>query len=156
MMKKTLFLLFLSPFAVSIENLDKNCDDIELFFISPKDGFQSNSKDFKVEFGVKNIVISPAGIEVKKTKECHVSGHHHLIINESYDVITNKDLPIPFERNVLHFGGGQTEATLSLPAGKYTLQLVLGDYEHKPIKPLRSHQLDNPIVSDKINIEILP
>jgi len=51
MMKKTLFLLFLSPFAVSIENIDKNCDDIELFFISPMDGFQSNSKDFKVEFG---------------------------------------------------------------------------------------------------------
>ena len=156
MMKKTLFLLFLSPFAVSIENLDKNCDDIELFFISPMEGFQSNSKDFKVEFGVKNIVISPAGIEVQKTKKCHVSGHHHLIINESYDVISNKDLPIPFERNVLHFGGGQTEATLSLPAGKYNLQLVLGDYEHKPIKPLRSHQLDNPIVSNKINIEILP
>ena len=156
MMKKTLFLLFLSPFAVSIENIDKNCDDIELFFISPMDGFQSNSKDFKVEFGVKNIVISPAGIEVQKTKKCHVSGHHHLIINESYDVISNKDLPIPFERNVLHFGGGQTEATLSLPAGKYTLQLVLGDYEHKPIKPLMSNQLDNPIVSNKINIEILP
>ena len=68
-MKKTLFLLFLSPFAVSIENIDKNCDDIELFFISPMEGFQSNSKDFKVEFGVKNIVISPAGIEVQKTKK---------------------------------------------------------------------------------------
>ena len=75
-----------------------------------------------------------------------------LIINDSYDVDDNKNIPIPFERNILHFGGGQTEAVLSLPSGKYTLQLVIGDYEHMPIMPLG----DNPIVSDKINIEILP
>ena len=68
MIKKTLLFLFLSPFAESLENIYKNCDDIELFFISPMDGFQSNSNDFKVEFGVKNIVISPAGIKVKKLK----------------------------------------------------------------------------------------
>lgn len=155
-MNKILFLLFLSPLVASIENLDKDCDDIELFFINPSDGFQSNNKDLKIQFGTKNIVISPAGIEVKNTKECHVSGHHHLIINEAYDVISNKNSPIPFERNVLHFGGGQTEATLSLPEGKYTLQLVLGDYEHKPIQPLGSNQTNNPIVSNIINIEILP
>jgi len=151
-MKKALFILFLSPLVMSFESVDKSCDDIELFFLSPIDGYQSSNKEFKVEFGSKNIIISPAGIEVENIKDCHISGHHHLIINDSYDVDDNKNIPIPFERNVLHFGGGQTEAVLSLPSGKYTLQLVIGDYEHMPIMSLGQ----NPIVSDKINIEILP
>ena len=62
-------------------------------------------------------------------------------------------MPIPFAQNVLHFGGGQTQADLTLSPGKYTLQLVLGDYEHKPVK---FQEDNNPVVSDIINIEILP
>jgi hypothetical protein len=34
-----------------------------------------------------------------------------------------------------HFGKGQTEATINLPAGQHTLQLMLGDWTHIPLVP---------------------
>ena len=37
---------------------------------------------------------------------------------------------------VRHFGGGQTETTLTLKPGKHTLQLILGDHLHVPHKPV--------------------
>jgi hypothetical protein len=46
----------------------------------------------------------------------------------------------------LHFGAGQTEARIDLPAGKHTLQLVLGDAQHIPFDP--------PVVSQKITIYV--
>jgi hypothetical protein len=45
-----------------------------------------------------------------------------------------------------HFGGGQTEVTLELPAGTHTLQLVLGDLNHVPHDP--------PVVSDVITVTV--
>ena len=43
--------------------------------------------------------------------------------------------PIPTDKKHLHFGAGQTEARLDLPLGKHTLQLVLGDAEHRLFQP---------------------
>jgi len=83
-----------------------------------------------------------------------VSGHHHLIINNEYDVVANSKDPIPYGKNILHFGGGQTEAVLTLSPGKYILQLALGDYEHTPIKPKNASANNLPIVSKKIVVEI--
>jgi hypothetical protein len=57
------------------------------------------------------------------------------------------DQPIPADKNHLHFGGGQTEVRLELPPGPHTLQLVLGNAEHKPFRP--------PIVSKKIRISVV-
>ena len=79
--------------------------------------------------------------------------HHHLIINKAYNVSENLEVPIPFDRNVLHFGGGQTEAELSLPPGKYELQLALGDYQHMPVLIKGKKDI---ALSKEINIEILP
>ena len=146
-----LFLLFL---LAPLINANSYCDEVELFFISPQDGYKSDDKDFKVEFGSKNIQISPAGILVEGLEECMLSGHHHLIINNEYDVVANSKDPIPYGKNILHFGGGQTEAVLSLSPGKYVLQLALGDYEHTPIKPKNVSANNLPIVSKKITIEI--
>ena len=154
-MKHILYFLFISPLAFSFESSD-NCDDIELFFLSPQDGFVSENQKLKVEFGTKNINISPAGIVVEKQDNCKVSGHHHLIINNAYKVESFENQPIPYGANILHFGGGQKEAELSLPPGKYSLQLAIGDYEHKPINRNRSDQKYNPILSEIINVEILP
>lgn len=128
------------------------CEKVDLFFIKPSNGFISKNSKFRVEFGSKNVLISPAGVMVDQEEGCTATGHHHLIINNSYDVIKNIDMPIPFAQNVLHFGGGQTQADLTLPPGKYTLQLALGDYEHKPVKSQEDNSL---VVSDIINIEIL-
>jgi hypothetical protein len=35
----------------------------------------------------------------------------------------------------VHFGKGQTETSVTLPPGKHTLQLVLGDSLHIPHDP---------------------
>jgi hypothetical protein len=59
----------------------------------------------------------------------------------------NLNEPIPSDKNHLHFGGGQTEARIELPPGTHTLQLVLGDAEHKPFKP--------PVMSKKIRITVV-
>ena len=104
----------------------------------------------------KNIHISPAGVKVEKLKKCFVSGHHHLIINGAYDVLDNPSQPIPYGKNILHFGGGQTEANLSLPPGKYSLQLVLGDHEHVPVKVFKKSESYDVVMSEEISIEVLP
>ena len=45
-----------------------------------------------------------------------------------------------------HFGGGQTEVELTLPPGRHTLQLVLGDHLHIPHDP--------PVVSQPVTITV--
>ena len=60
--------------------------------------------------------IAPAGLERENT------GHHHLLI----DGEVPNDLTQPMAANVKHFGGGQTEAEITLPPGNHTLQLILG------------------------------
>ena len=147
--------MFISPFVASLENTRIDCDKVELFIANPKDGSILDSKEFKVEFGSENILISPAGVNPEQKDKCLISGHHHLIINNAYDVNEKRNDPIPFERNILHFGGGQTEATLSLPPGKYTLQLALGDYEHMPVQVSNSNQTNGLAVSKIVSIEIL-
>jgi hypothetical protein len=53
---------------------------------------------------------------------------------------------LPADDNHRHFGGGQTEVTLDLPAGTHTLQLVLGDMNHVPHDP--------PVTSEVITITV--
>ena len=154
-MKHILYILLVSPLVFSLDTID-NCDDIELFFKSPQDGLIIENQKFKVEFGTKNINISPAGVIVEQTNNCLVSGHHHLIINDAYDVRNFENQPIPYDTNILHFGGSQKEAELTLQPGKYSLQLVIGNYQHMPISRTGSGKKYNPIVSKIINIEIKP
>ena len=104
-MKIMILTLLMSPFVISLEKMDMDCSNVELYFKSPQNGFKSKAKEFKVEFESKNIHISPAGVKVEKLKKCFVSGHHHLIINGAYDVLDNPSQPIPYGRNILHFGG---------------------------------------------------
>jgi hypothetical protein len=56
------------------------------------------------------------------------------------------DEPIPNDKNHLHFGIGQSEATIELPPGKHTLQLIMGDHAHIPHDP--------PVVSKKITVTV--
>jgi hypothetical protein len=123
----------------------------DVFFIAPVDGLVTNDQDVYFEFGEYNISINPAGeLPPKNEHSCYVSGHHHLIVNEAYEPTSNGS--IPFKENVYHFGGGQKTTTIRLNPGKYSLQLVLGDYTHTPISIGMSE--DNFIVSEKIFIEV--
>jgi hypothetical protein len=81
--------------------------------------------------------VAPAGIDKANT------GHHHMLIDTK---LPSLDDPIPNDFNHLHFGGGQTEATVNLPLGTHTLQLLLGDENHVPHNP--------PVMSKPIKVVV--
>jgi Domain of unknown function (DUF4399) len=107
-----------------------------VYIISPANGsYLPNT--FTVRFGLVKMGVAPAGLEKPNT------GHHHLMIDTALPPL---DKPIPNDENHLHFGGGQTETTLTLPTGKHTLQLLLGDVAHLPHQP--------PVYSDPIVVYV--
>ena len=108
----------------------------EEYIIWPPDGAVIKGGKLWVRMGLRNMGVAPKGVDIPNT------GHHHLLIDTDLPPL---DEVIPSDRNHLHFGGGQTEARLEdLPPGKHTLQLLLGDSEHRPHDP--------PIYSKKITI----
>ncbi|MGB3573935.1 MAG: DUF4399 domain-containing protein [Phormidesmis sp.] len=107
------------------------------YIISPSDG-QTVPEEFTVRFGLSGMGIAPAGIDKNGT------GHHHLLID--VDELPNLTEPLAATSYIRHFGGGQTEATISLLPGPHTLQLLLANYTHVP------H--DNPVLSDKIEVTV--
>ena len=109
-----------------------------VYFINLKDGDMLTSP-FKVQFGLTGMGIAPAGIERPNT------GHHHVLVDTRLSDAEAK-APLPADMRHLHFGGGQTEAMLTLPPGQHTLQLVLGDWSHIPFAP--------PIVSPVITVTV--
>jgi hypothetical protein len=109
-----------------------------VYIISPKDG-DAVTSPFKVQFGLTGMGVAPAGVEKPNT------GHHHLIIDTTLSPAELKE-PIANDAKHLHFGGGQTEAMVTLPPGKHTLQLVLGDWSHVPFNP--------PIMSAVITVTV--
>jgi len=112
----------------------------EAYIISPKDGAKVPAGKVLVQFGLKGMGIAPAGIKFDNT------GHHHLLVDT--DVPADLSKPLPATDNILHFGKGQTETTLtSLTPGKHTLQLVLGDLNHVPHDPA--------VISKQITITVV-
>lgn len=108
----------------------------KVYFISPKNG-EEITGPVTVKFGLSGMGVAPAGVEKQHT------GHHHLIINTTVKDMTQ---PLPADDNHKHFGGGQTEAKITLPPGQHTLQLLLGDHNHVPHSP--------PVMSDVITITV--
>jgi len=108
----------------------------EVFIISPADGDEIEG-DVTVVFGLRNMEVAPAGDMTENT------GHHHLLIDEP-DVSMEGSLPVT--EQIVHFGGGQTETTITLEPGEHTLQLLLGDGLHRPHSP--------PVMSEKITITV--
>lgn len=127
-----LFFILLSVTFSFIANAEQN-----VYFINLKDGDKLESPIF-IQFGLSGMGVAPAGTNREGT------GHHHLLINVD-DIDISR--PIPSSFNHIHFGGGQTETTIDLPSGVYTLQLLLGNMSHIPHNP--------PVVSEKIKIEVI-
>jgi len=109
-----------------------------VYFINLKDG-DSVKSPIKIQFGLSGMGVAPAGVEKPNT------GHHHLLIDTTLTPEQAKE-PIPADDHHLHFGGGQTETTLTLSPGRHTLQLVLADWSHIPFNP--------PVVSPAITIDV--
>ncbi|MFK7939784.1 MAG: DUF4399 domain-containing protein [Roseovarius sp.] len=116
----------------------------EVYFINLSDG-DTVSSPVTINFGLKGMGVAPAGTEKDNT------GHHHILINrasfgEAESDTEAKETGLPADDNHKHFGGGQTEVTLDLPAGTHTLQLVLGDLYHVPHTP--------PVMTEVITITV--
>lgn len=110
----------------------------KVYFINLKDGAEVDSP-FLVQFGLSGMGVAPAGVEKPNT------GHHHLLIDATLTPEQLKE-PIPADDNHKHFGGGQTEAMVTLSKGQHTLQLVLADWTHIPHVP--------PVMSQPITITV--
>jgi len=109
----------------------------EAYIISPKDGATVKSP-VRVQFGLKGMGVAPAGVKFENT------GHHHLLIDT--DAPADPGAPLPATDKIVHFGKGQTEASVPLSPGKHTLQLLLGDQNHVPHNP--------PVISSRITITV--
>lgn len=110
--------------------------NVELYFISPKDG-ETVKSPVTVRFGLRGMGIAPAGVAMENT------GHHHLLIDAAPPPF---DRPVPADANHVHFGKGQTEASVTLAPGRHTLQLLLADHLHIPHDP--------PVMSKPITITV--
>jgi len=125
-MRTLALILALAPLAAWAADRTPAPASAEVYIISPKDGAKIKGP-VTVVFGLKGMGIAPAGIKFDNT------GHHHLLIDT--DMPADLSQPLPVNDNIRHFGKGQTEATLQLPPGKHTLQLVFADMLHVPFEP---------------------
>lgn len=120
------------------ELVSKAPENAQAYIISPKDE-ETLPTTFTVQFGLTGMGIAPAGIKKENT------GHHHLLIDTDASML-DLSKSLPATDTIKHFGGGQTETTLTLPTGTHTLQLLLGNYLHIP------H--DKPVLSKKVTITV--
>jgi hypothetical protein len=109
----------------------------KLYIASPANGAKVKSP-VTVVFGLAGMGIAPAGMKFDN------AGHHHLLIDS--DVPKDLSLPLPATDKLVHFGKGQTEASVTLTPGTHTLQLLLGDHNHIPFDPV--------VASAKITITV--
>lgn len=103
-----------------------------VFFAAPKDGesivgaLENGKVSVSVKMGAESITVQPAGAVVAG------SGHHHVLIDAEP---VAKGTVVPKDEQHVHFGQGQTEATLALAPGAHTLQLQLADGIHRSYGP---------------------
>ena len=130
-----ILILFFFSTSVYTAALSPSAPGSQAYIVLPRDGDIVPSH-FKVVFGLSGMGIAPAGVTVPNT------GHHHLLIN--FDGLPDLNTSMPASDHLVHFGKGQTETDLKLPPGEHTLQLILGDFAHRPHNP--------PVISDPVTI----
>lgn len=129
---------FVSPAAAFADDyISKAPPGAEVYFIAPRDG-ETVPRSFTAKFGLSGMGIAPAGVDKDGT------GHHHLLID--LETLPDFDKALSATDHIKHFGGGQTEATLTLPPGEHTLQLLLANYVHIPHDPT--------VISEPITIQV--
>jgi hypothetical protein len=109
--------------------------DAKVYFIHPQNGAKVQAP-FTVKFGLVNMGIAPEGIDVEGT------GHHHLSIDGRLSLNPNE----PMGNEVIHLDNGQTQIELFLTPGRHSLQIILGDFLHRPFDP--------PVVSEVITVTV--
>jgi Domain of unknown function (DUF4399) len=119
----------------------KSAPGAKVYFINLKNG-DTVTNPVLIQFGLSGMGVAPAGLQGDQTAG---TGHHHLLIDAQLKGDELKE-PIPMDDTHRHFGKGQTEATVTLPAGQHTLQLVLADWTHIPHVP--------PVMSERITVTV--
>ncbi|MGY3448553.1 DUF4399 domain-containing protein [Bradyrhizobium sp. USDA 4353] len=114
-------------------------DNAKAYFINLKDGDKVTSPVL-IRFGLSGMGVAPSGTEAPNT------GHHHLLIDAPALEGDALNEAIPVDSGHVHFGKGQTEASVTLTPGQHTLQLVLGDWSHIP------H--NKPVMSERITVTV--
>lgn len=109
--------------------------DAKVYFITPQDGAKVQAP-FTVKFGLTGMGVAPEGVDIEGT------GHHHLAIDGELELNPNE----PMGSEVIHLDNGQTQIDLFLTPGKHSLQIIFGDFLHRPFDP--------PIVSDVISVNV--
>ena len=98
-----------------------------VFFIEPAAGAQVTSP-FRVRFGVEGRRVRPAGEDINDQE----SGHHHLLIDT--DGLAAGSF-VPKDAQHIHYGGGQTEAMITLSPGTHKLTMQFADGAHRSYGP---------------------
>ncbi len=91
-----------------------------VYFVQPQDGAVMPTT-FTVQMAARGVALRPAGDTTPD------SGHFHILINTDF---VEAGQPIPADEKHLHLGMAQTETTLTLAPGVYTLRLQLADGQH--------------------------
>jgi hypothetical protein len=125
---KSLFCMIAMAWSIQALAVQDVGPDQRVWFVEPSDGAVVSSP-FVVRFGVAGMTVMPSGDVVKD------AGHHHLVINGG-PIDANK--LIPYDATHMHFGFGQTETTLNLPPGTYTLTSQFANGNHKSFGPAMS------------------
>ena len=92
----------------------------KVFFKWPKNGATVASPVF-IDMGVEGMVVEPAGV-VKDG-----FGHHHILIDQKF---WPQGEVIPMSDTTLHFGKGETDASIELEPGQYLISLQFADGVH--------------------------
>ena len=125
------FALLVAPLPANAQQIEPTPEGASVSIVSPVDGgtVQSPVRVVMVTAGLR---IAPAGEIVAGT------GHHHLIID---DVPPPLGQAVPKDETHLHFGGGQTEASLELSPGTYTITAQVADGLHRSYGPGLAHKI---------------
>ena len=108
------------------------------YIIEPADGARVTSP-VRVVFGLKGFGVAPAGVDRND------AGHHHLLVDAGMpanlapaDCRTTSSIAIS--------AAARRRSSSTLPPGRHTLQMVVGDHLHIPHDP--------PIASSVVTIEV--
>lgn len=104
----------------------------KVFFKWPKDGSTVASPVF-IDMGIEGMIVEPAGV----VKDGY--GHHHILINQSY---WPEGQVIPTSDSTLHYGLGQSDASIELDPGKYIISLQFADGVHVSYGESMSHSIE--------------
>ena len=97
-----------------------NEQSVGVSFLNIQNG-DTLTSPFLLQMGVEGMTLEPKG----EPNPGH--GHHHLIVNGGP---IDTGLVIIADENNIHYGGGQSEDSVSLNPGSYNLTLQFADGMH--------------------------